>query len=92
MLSRQISALQISAPLLYSCSLDLTFMVHCRHFCEQSPVIIGVTPASKSSWGFFVNNLFEVPGRGKYELFCFSALESIETNFTAIWRRNYLFK
>ncbi len=47
MLSETVPALQIPSPLLYSCSLDLTFMVPERHLFEKSVVISGVTPASK---------------------------------------------
>jgi len=47
MLRETLTALQIAYPLLYSCSLDLTFMVHWRHLFEKSDVITGVTPASK---------------------------------------------
>jgi hypothetical protein len=53
MLSETLFALQITSPLLYSCTLDLTFMVHGRHlFYEHLDVIIGVTPAASPRGAF----------------------------------------
>jgi|GEM_PF-6697162 hypothetical protein len=56
-------ALQITTPLLYSQTLDLTFTAQRRRLFEdtwkftkyeQSQVRDGVTPASKSAWVFFI--------------------------------------